>query len=227
MAKIDFNGIKGKIKNAADSVKDKVSEQKSKFEKTKELPEKVTPPAAISTRNAMKIMYYLIAADGVVKPEEEEKFDYIGAEASPEYESFRDAIIEECKKQLEKVIDDEDLFDVLRDGVENELLTSVQTEDTYITPKLLIWNMISVAYSDGEYSDIERRLIKAVVRRLEIDKAVLSEMENSFSALIDLEKELEWIKTTDRPYLTVETMVNEISDRKNAIYENVKDLISL
>lgn len=227
MAKMDFNGIKGRIKTATDSVKEKVSEQKSKFDKAKELPETITLPAAIATRNAMKIMYYLIAADGVVKPEEEEKFDYIGTEASPDYESFRDSIIEECKKQLEKGIDEEDLFDVIRDGVENELITSVQTEDTYITPKLLIWNMISVAYSDGEYSDIERRLIKAVVRRLDIDKAVLSEMESSFSALLDLEKELEWIKTTNRPYLTIETMVNEISDRKNAIFENIKDLISL
>jgi len=34
-------------------------------------------------------------------------------------------------------------------------------------------------------------------------------------------------QTTDRPYLTIEAMVNEIADRKNVIFESVKDLITL
>ena len=44
---------------------------------------------------------------------------------------------------------------------------------------------------------------------------------------MDLEKELAWIKTTNKPYLTIEAMVNEIADRKSVIFESVKDLITL
>ena len=52
-------------------------------------------------------------------------------------------------------------------------------------------------------------------------------LESSMLTLLDLERELNWIKSTDRPYLTIETAVNEITDRKNVIFESVKDLINL
>ena len=70
-------------------------------------------------------------------------------------------------------------------------------------------------------------MLKFVVRKLNIDKAVFLEMESSMLTLLDLEKELAWIKTTNRPYLTIEAMVNEIADRKNVIMESIMDLVSL
>lgn len=182
---------------------------------------------AISTRNAIKIIYYLMAVDGEIFHSEEEKFDAIGAEFDPDFAENKEKIVNECKSQMERVIDPEDYYDVLQDGVELALSSSVQTEDTFITPKLLIWDLLTVAYSDESYDETERRLLKYIVRKLNVDKAVFLEMESSILTLMDLEKELSWIKTTDRPYLTIETMVNEIADRKNVIFESVKDLISL
>ena len=59
----------------------------------------------------------------------------------------------------------------------------------------------------------------------------VSGLKSSFSAsnllVVDIENELNWIKTTDRPYLTIEAVVNELADRKNVIFESVKDLIVL
>ena len=52
-------------------------------------------------------------------------------------------------------------------------------------------------------------------------------MENSIQTLIDLEKESKWIKTTDRPYLEIEAIVNEIEQRKAVIFDSAKDLITL
>ena len=69
--------------------------------------------------------------------------------------------------------------------------------------------------------------MKYIVHKFNIDKTVFLEMESSFLTLMDLENELNWIKTTDRPYLTIESIVNEISDRKTAILEGLKDLIAL
>ena len=182
---------------------------------------------SISTKSAIKIIYYLMAADGEIFHSEEEKFDAIGAELDPDFADHKAQIVAECQSQMDKVIDPEDYYDVLQDGVEIALASSVQTVDTFITPKLLVWDMLTVAYSDESYDEVERRLLKYVVRKLNIDKAVFLEMENSILTLMDMEKELAWIKTTDRPYLTIETMVNEIADRKNVIFESVKDLIAL
>jgi len=69
--------------------------------------------------------------------------------------------------------------------------------------------------------------VKHVVRKLNIDKAVFLEMESSIQTLLEIEKEIQWIKTTDRPYLSIEAVVNELEDRKHVIVESVKDLITL
>ena len=181
----------------------------------------------ISTRNAIKIVYYLMAADGQIFHSEEEKFDALGKELDPDFAKNRDKIIKECQTQLDKVIDPEDYYDVLQEGVEDALLQSKQTADTFITPKLLVWDLLTIAYSDENYDANERRLIKYIVRKTNINKAVFLEMESSILTLIDIEKELAWIKTTNRPYLVIEAMVNELADRKNVIFESVKDLITL
>ena len=181
----------------------------------------------IATRNALQIVYYLMAADGTVYHNEEEKFDAIGAELDPNFADSKPAIIKDCQAQLENVIDPEDYYDVLQDGVEEALLSSSETADTFITPKLLLWNLLSIAYSDESYDEVERKLIKYIVRKLGIDKAVFLEMESSMLTMLDIEKEIAWIKTTDRPYLTIEARINELTKRKTVIFDSVKDLITL
>ena len=50
-----------------------------------------------------------------------------------------------------------------------------KTADTYITPKLLVWDLLTIAYSDESYDETERKLLKYIVRKLQIDKAVFLE----------------------------------------------------
>ena len=93
-------------------------------------------------------------------------------------------------------------------------------------PKLLVWDLLAIAYSDGAYDDAERRLLKYVVRKLDIDRAVFLELEGSLLTLQDLERELSWIKSTDRPYLTIEATVNELEKRKRVVFDSIMDLIN-
>ena len=168
-----------------------------------------------------------MAADGKIFHNEEEKFDAIGKELDPDFVDHKEQIVKECQIQLDKVIDTEDYFDALREGVEDALLYMKTTDDTFITPKLLVWDLLTVAYSDEKYNEVERKLIKHIVRKTNIDKAIFLEMESSILTLIDIEKELDWIKTTNKQYLVIEAMVNELKDRRNAVFESVKDLIML
>ena len=148
-------------------------------------------------------------------------------ELDPDFSNSKEQIIQECQTALDKVIDPEDYYDALQDGAEEALLSSQKAEEASISPKHLVWNLLSVAYSDEKYNDAERRFLKYVVRKLNIDKAVFLEMESSILTLMDIERELAWIKTTNRPYLTIESMVNKLADRKNVIFESVLDLIAL
>ena len=210
----------GQIKQKAAAAKELIAAAES---------EKGTAPEvkSIATRNALQIIYYLMAADGTVYHSEEEKFDAIGAALDPNFADSKPAIIKDCQAQLEKVIDLEDYYDVLQDGVEDAIQSSNETADTFITPKLFVWDLLTIAYSDESYDETERKLLKYIVRKLQIDKAVFLEMESSILTILDIEKEIAWIKTTDRPYLTIEARVNELTKRQAAIFDSVKDLITL
>ena len=250
MAIKDFGkGLKSSLHDAVDTVKakakevelpdikevgEKTSERiKSIFKKedgekpSNEVVATTQSITSISVRTAIKIIYFLMVADGEIYHGEEEKFDLIGMELDPDFSSSKEQIIQECQTALDKVIDPEDYYDALQDGAEEALLSSQKAEGASISPKHLVWNLLSVAYSDEKYNDAERRFLEYVVRKLNIDKAVFLEMESSILTLMDIERELVWIKTTNRPYLTIEAMVNELEDRKNVIFESVLDLIVL
>lgn len=182
---------------------------------------------SIATRNALQIIYYLMAADGTVFHSEEEKFDAIGTELDPDFADNKSSIIKDCQAQLEKGIDLKNYYNVLQDSVEAAIRSSNETADAFITPKLLVWNLLTIAYSDENYNEVERKLLKYIVCTLQIDKTVFLEMESSMLTILDIEKEIAWIKTTDRPYLTVEARINELTKRQTVIFDSVKGLITL
>lgn len=231
------------LKDAAEEGADKISESvkstvdRKKAEKAeKEADKKAeaekaaiesTGVKAIAPRSAMKVFYYLMAADGEITSSEEEKFDEIGKELDPDFDEHKSTLFDECKNRMAKIIDTEDSYDALQDGVEAALSEEQVSKNGFITPKLLIWDLMTIAYSDEEYNDTERRLLKYIVRKLDISKNVFLEMETSLLTINDIEREISWIKTTDRPYLEIENQVKELEKRKNDIFMAAKALIIL
>ena len=182
---------------------------------------------AVSPINAVKIFYYLMAADGNIGNSEIERFELVGKEIDKEFFEHQEHIEKVCKEQLEKIIDKEDYYDVVQDGVEEALLSKQESDKGFVPAKLLVWDLLTIAYSDEEYGEEERKLMKYIVRKVDIPKDVFLEMESSYLSVNDIQKELDWIKSTDRPYLEIDKQVKELERRQNAIYESVKALIYL
>ena len=182
---------------------------------------------AVSPLNAVKIFYYLMAADGQIGDAEKEKFELVGKEIDEEFEEHKSHIEKICGEQLEKVIDKDDYYDVIQDGVEEALLSKQESDKGFVPARLLVWDLLTLAYSDEYYGDEERKLMKYVVRKVDMSKDVFLEMENSYLTVTDLQKELEWIKETDRPYKEIEKHVKELERRQQTIVESVKALIYL
>lgn len=239
-------GLAGAWQKASDAAKaaklaaqDMAADAKKKVDAQKAATAKKTIAAAepekaaaaevkcIAARDALQIIYYLMAADGAICQSEEKKFDAIGTELDPDFADSKPVIIKNCQTQLEKVIDPEDYYDVLQDGVEDAIRHTGEAADTTITPKLLVWDLLTLAYSDDGCDKTERKLLKYIVRKLQVDKAVFLEMESSILTIQDIEKEIVWIKTTEQPYLTIEARVNELAKRQTVIFDSVKDLITL
>ena len=189
--------------------------------------EKIANRKLISGKGAAKIIYYLMAADGEVFHDEEEKYYDICRELYKNFDSDKDDIKKECTHQLEKVIDTEDYYDVMIEGMAEAIADAQDKVKVGISPKLLLWDLLVIAYSDEQYSESERKLIKYVSRKLDISKSVFLEMENSMLTLMALEEEEAWIKGTDRPYIQIEKEVKEIEERKATVMESVQNLIAM
>ena len=232
---IDLSEIKDNVQNVAETTKDKIVEVGDNA--TKQV-EKILQKKrhnnihakqkffVIPTKTALKIIYFLMAADGEIFHGEEETFDAIGKELSPDFEQIKEGIINECKADIGISENKESYLAALRLGIDHAIHDSYITEEDFITPGLLIWDLLVIAYSDEKYNQMEKHLIDYVVEKLSIGDSIYLELQSSILTMLDLEKELNWIKTTKKPYLTIEAHVNEINKRKSAIMESVILLIS-
>lgn len=225
------DGIKKSIseeaKNTRSAIKDARAKQRSK--------EVVFP-----VRDALHIMYCLMAVDGTISEKEEDKFDEIGKVCDPNFDTYKKTLIKECldASRLETSYgrafvpqtpeEMEDYYNQIHDYV-GDLITGLPRGWPVaggIRPQILLWNLLAIAYSEGDYSANEKRLIRYFSRRAGIEDTVLLEMEHTIRTLFTIEKEEEWLKSTNRPYRVIEARVNELADRKNTIMKGVNALIA-
>lgn len=175
---------------------------------------------------AIKAFYYLMAVDEAITDDEIACFDEIGNELdSAEFLKYREEVIDECEQQIKTIIDAEDHYEVVLEGVDKAL--SAQTEDVEngVSVRLMVWNMLVIAFSNKNYSAFERRFIKHIVRVLDMDRSVFLEMEQIIKTHSDIVSELEWINQSNRPYSEIRPIVDELERRQKAVLACATQLI--
>ena len=220
-----------------------ISSRKEKEDETKAaiqdaLRDKKVGDAVFSVRDALRIMYCMILIDGNVSEEEEEKFCEIGLAYDQDFDACKKQLIDECNGVVQSEsaqgidfvsivsVDSEEYYDQIHDYVGDLIKEENFYQTEGVRAKWLIWNLLAIAYSEGDYSTNERRLMRYIAKKSGVDNTVLLEMEHTFSTLIAIEKEEEWLKSSDRPYKVIEERVVELSNRKNAIMQGINALIS-
>lgn len=180
----------------------------------------------IERRNAVKAFYYLMAADGEVCGGELERFAEIAGELDGEsFADYKDALIEECKAQIARAVTEDEAYDVVQEGLDEALVGGMSETLDGIPVRLLVWDMLAIAFTDDAYSELERKLILHVVRTLKMDRSVFMEMEQLIKTAASVDKVLAWIKTTDRSYAEVSPVVEELEKRRAVIVGSAKALI--
>ena len=180
----------------------------------------------LEKRAAIKSFYYLMAVDGAVTADEIEYFDSIGAELDPEvFATYRDDLIAECELQLKNIIDEEDYYEVVLEGVDKALAAQIDDPANGITVRLLVWDMLAIAFSNAEYSSFERKLIKHIVRVMDMDRSVFLEMEQIIKTNAAVENELSWINRSNRPYSEIKPIVDELERRQKVVLTCARQLI--
>ncbi len=178
----------------------------------------------ISVENALKIIYCLMAVDGDIHENEIERLTLIGEGFAEGFTQVKNALVEECQKRINVESGVREYYEAIEHIVDD--LLKPETQGKYLmNPRLFLWDMLTIVYSDDNYDKNEKKLISHIVKAMEIEEDVFLEMENSMATVMDIEKEIKWIKTTDRPYLKIEATVNELEDRKNTILESIMELL--
>ena len=180
-----------------------------------------------SIRDSLRLIYSLMVVDGAVSDEERERLFEIGQELDPNFASYQTSLDEEGTGLLNKPSEnEEDYYDNVHDHVSNIIHTAAVPKGNGLRGKILLWDLLSVAYSEGDYSAEEKRLLRFISKSVGVDHAVLLEMEQTMKTLLAIEAEENWLKNTDRPYAVVEERVNELADRKNTIMQGVQALLA-
>ena len=179
----------------------------------------------LNKRAALKIFCYLMAADGATTADEQECFQAIGTELDPDgFCEYQEQIVEEVDRQLHSGMEEEDAYELLLEGIDRELAVPVESE-VGIGVRLLVWDLLTIASSNAEYVSAERKLIKHIVRVTGMEHSVFFEMEHSMKTIIAIEKEMNWIEQSNRPYAQVRPIVDELQNRRAATMEGIRQLI--
>ena len=177
-------------------------------------------------KDAISVFYYLIAVDGNVTESEVDTFISVGKELDPIFfDQYKDEIASTYCEQIQTMIEDEDFYDVIAEGVDKALVNVVEDGSGGISSRLLLWNLLVVAFSDGEYSQAERRLIKHIVRTQGIEKDIFLEMEQLMKANVAVSKELETMERSDKPYNEMRPIIEELEGRRTVIINSATALI--
>lgn len=180
----------------------------------------------LEKRAAVKVFYYLMAVDGAVTADEMECFDAIGAELDPEgFAAYRADLIAECELQSRNIIDEEDHYEVILEGVDKALVAQIDDPADGIAIRLLVWDLLAIAFSNNEYSSFERKLIKHIVRVMGVDRSVFLEMEQIIKTNAAVENELRWIRQSNRPYSEIRPIVDELERRQEVVLACARQLI--
>lgn len=184
------------------------------------------------TRDAMKIYYYVLIADGMASQTGIKKFLAIGEDMDDKFGGYKNKIIEECEEQARTAYGDIDYYSVIEDGISKllsntdkyETRTSDSSEKIGIT--LFLWDLLDIAMWDHNCSENRTNLVKYIADKLDINESVIFVMSNSIKGIQDIDREIAWLKTTNQPYWKKESTLKELEERQEVIYNSIRELMA-
>lgn len=189
---------------------------------------------------AVKISYYLMAVDGKISECEESYLSEIAEGFGINEPSlFKDVIIRtnaflnytsdsnlvykliknEVDKIIEKIYNQNSPKKSLE--IESEFIEEGLSKE-YITPNIIIWNLMTMAIKDLDYSENEKMLINFVAKKFNIDRSILVEMDNAIRALYSIQNELEWINKNIENQSESSKLIDKLINRRKIIENSIK-----
>ena len=180
----------------------------------------------VDTESALKVLYYFMAVDERVSDDEIQKFHEVAAElCSENCANTVSQVVKECGEKLKSMADDEEQYDLISEEIDGVLHGVVDGLSEGVVRRLLLWDLYAMAFSDADLHTNEKRIIAHIARLLEIEKSVMLEMEQLFATAVAIVKEEEELKQSNKPYVEIHPLVEEIEKRKSVVLKAARLLI--
>ena len=175
--------------------------------------------------DAIHIILNLIAVDGKITQIEIDRFHEIGLALDKNFSSYESKLIEEEQALLSQIAgDEEELYATLLDNV-GKIIHADQNSQAGIGARKLLWDLLTVAYSNENYADYEKKMIRYIAKGSGVDYPIVLEMEQTLRTLLVIQEEENWLKSTDRLYSIVAERLEALEVRKGAIMNGVYALM--
>lgn len=148
------------------------------------------------------ILYYLfMMADGEISSEEEELFYALCEELEMKDYKRKYKKLKRYVENYDLQFEDEDYYEDEEDEAydkEKPILSIIKRElsfSNYLESSdyaKIIWNLISLGYSDGNYSEKEKEIVQYFVNQFEIEDAIYRELIDIAETIQSVENRYQW-----------------------------------
>ena len=135
------------------------------------------------------MLYYLyMMSDGEVSYSEEKRFNEICRDLNLN-EDDKQAVVEKCEKVVK---DSENVLDKLvNEKIDEQVGHDLFGQKDASTLARIVWNLINLGHADTYYSDEEKKIVKHLLEKWEINPEVYQEMVDTADTMLALTKQKE------------------------------------
>ena len=179
----------------------------------------------LDKKGLIQISYCLIRMDGAVAKGEMDAFDELGGKIDRRlFDLYRDQYAGECDAFFDGIAPDEEYYyDIIMEYADKLIERSNVLER--LSSRFVIWNLLVISVSDGNIDPEESRLIHHIARVLDVPKSIYLELEQYLKTGADIDRKINWYKSSDRPYSEIAPLIEELEKRQQTILEAAGDLI--
>lgn len=209
----------------------------------------------IRENDAVRLAYYLMAVDGHISECEEEYLEEVAKGFGVKDFSILEETRKDVKEILELTSELKIIYNLIERSV-SRLIEKMENKENYnlyasiteyklsindtednkstleflsvndITPNILLWNLMTMAIKDLEYSENESMLIKYIAGKFNVDETVLVEMDNAIRALYAVKNDLNWIKDNVKDQSEFSNLKRGLLNRMITIEDGIKLFIN-
>lgn len=182
----------------------------------------------IGSRNAVAVIYYVMAIDGtgIDGDERVDRFGFVARELlGAEFIGSINEIIGTCEKQLNNAFAMDMMYSKAQEGILNELTT----ENPYIngvSSRVLIWNLLSVVYALGTPSKEAQYLILYAARIVGVSRQMVEEMVSHINTLNDIQSKISELRNSTEAYCVVSPVMDKLTKKKQVLFDAVLSIIA-